>query len=217
MIVNNRNNFDFGNSILINNTYLDIVQEYKYLGYIIDNKFGFFNQLNNVRKKLAQCSYALTRAKKFIPQTGLIHIYNAIGLSHILYNKFIIFNASSNKCKAIITQLSYCKVNISNSMDYNKIFDLNYIIKFYCFIFIYKIWKQNFSKPLKNQILEKPHNINVRNKNIFKPQIKNNFNKLQFSFISSSLWNSLPSDIQCLTSFDKFKSRISEHLCSINI
>ena len=162
-------------------------------------------------------SYALTRAKKFIPQTGLMHIYNAIGLSHVLYNKFIIFNASSNRCKGIISQLSYCKVNIFNSTGFNIMFDINYLIKFYCLLFIFKVHRLNFAKPLKNKILNKPHTINTRNNNFFKPQIKTNFNKLHFSYISSGLWNLLPPDIQNINSFEKFKNCISKHLSEISI
>ena len=45
--MNNKENINFDNKFIINKTYIEIVTSYKYLGFIIDNKLKFKEQVDN--------------------------------------------------------------------------------------------------------------------------------------------------------------------------
>ena len=61
LIINNKKNYNFEHKILIDNSAVEITSEYKYLGFIIDNKLKFSSQKNFILKKLTSSNYALQR------------------------------------------------------------------------------------------------------------------------------------------------------------
>ena len=87
---------------ILNGNALEVVQEYKYLGYIIDNKLTFGMQLNNVIGKIKSCNYMLSRCLSCIPKFSLQLLYNALALSHLIYNKFIFICKSKNSLKPVL-------------------------------------------------------------------------------------------------------------------
>jgi len=56
LVFNNKTTFDFSNSILIKDTYLEVVDRYTYLGYTLDFKLSFKYKLDLIFNKIKSCN-----------------------------------------------------------------------------------------------------------------------------------------------------------------
>ena len=93
----------FDNYFFLNNNTLEIVNEYTYLGYPIDNKLKFKEVINKLSIKLKGCNYMLQRMRPLFPKSVLYLIFNALGQSYLIYYKSILYVLSPNQVKSIKT------------------------------------------------------------------------------------------------------------------
>ena len=83
---NNRNNHtDHANTIKINNTDVQRVNETKFLGLNIDDKLSFRTHIRQTENKTSKGLYALRTAKHFLPKKHLTLIYHALIAPHLTY------------------------------------------------------------------------------------------------------------------------------------
>ena len=215
MVVNGDES-DFINQIQLNGAPLEIVSEYRYLGYVIDSKFKFSSQISKIIKSLSSCNYSLSRAKNFVPKHSMITLYYAIGISHIIYNKFIFIHLSDNKRKKISNKMIHsgaiinnCLLKYVNETDFN----LNFILNYYCFLFLYKVFHTGFSFQLFDFLKVNNHKYNTRKKPLYVIERYNkNICRFGFNFFGPKMWHSLPSNLQSEESLLKFKKLLREHL-----
>ena len=106
----------FIDKILLNGDPLEMVSEYRYLGYTIDDKLKFKSHLKHVANSLSACNSCLSRACNFIPKYSLFTLFNALGLSHILYSRFILLNASKTDKKIIQNKILHSGAIIENCL-----------------------------------------------------------------------------------------------------
>ena len=195
---------------------MKIVDEYRYLGYTLDNKLKFKSQIRNVVNKLSSCNYILARAHNFIPKFYLSILFNSIGLTHILYNKFIFINLSSNQKKKIQLKLYHSGSIIHHCLLKHvsgKVFNFDYILKFYTYIALYKIFTKNYAPQLKHLMKEKTHNHNTRHKSQFFIEYSRcNTSDFNFSLFAAKLWNWLPLSIREIQNIGAFKIELERVL-----
>lgn len=95
MVLNS--NFNDNDKIHINNDNdIEVVNEFKYLGVIFDDKLNFKNNLNYICKKLARKVNFLIRIRKNITKTNAIRIYNVTIKPHFDYCSSILFLNNNN-------------------------------------------------------------------------------------------------------------------------
>ncbi len=67
----------------IENTYIERVKEFDFLGLIINEYLNRKAHINEIANKISECMGILYRLKHFLPISAKLHIYNALILSHL--------------------------------------------------------------------------------------------------------------------------------------
>jgi hypothetical protein len=201
--------------ITIDNNTIEIVEEFKYLGFIIDNKLKFNHQHDHVLKKMASCNGVLAKASPYIPVYSQITLYKAIGLSHILYSKFILISLSPHKL-LLLQKKTSCSERIIKKCIRDKhdpIFNAEKLISYYVYLALQRIIHGGFCPSLKLLVEEKPHTFNTRNKNCFYVHFaRNEAAKKGFWYLAPQMWNRLPAYLRDMPNFGDFKSEMWKHL-----
>ena len=217
LIINNKKNYNFEHKILIDNTAVEITSEYKYLGFIIDNKLKFSSQKNFILKKLTSSNYALQRTKHLLPKNYLINIYYALSISYIIYNKSVLIGMTENQNKSIQHQLLLSGSIIDNSkLKYvrNHMFNLQYQLEYYNYTKFYNILKKNKDTCLYKNFKKLSHSYSTRNKyTTFDPtRFKYKLSTISHKYYAIKLWNSLPKTVSGAQTFLEFQSKLKQYL-----
>ena len=69
----------------INKYSIEQVEQFRYLGVIVDNKLNWNAHIEYVSLKLAQCACIIYKSKKKVPKKLLILIYNSVGAHYLRY------------------------------------------------------------------------------------------------------------------------------------
>ena len=83
LIVNYKESIPF-NQIKLNNCCLEIVDQYKYLGFRIDTKLSFNGQMNHIINKISYCNAVFSRISHFVEKSTLLMIYKSCYTSHFV-------------------------------------------------------------------------------------------------------------------------------------
>ncbi len=69
--------------IKIENTYIERVREFDFLGLIINENLNWKAHMNKIANKFFKSMGILNRIKHFLPISAKLHIYNALLFSHL--------------------------------------------------------------------------------------------------------------------------------------
>ena len=204
VMVINGNKDKFLNKIFLNNIALEVVDEYKYLGYVIDSKLSFKTQVSKISQRIVACNSIMGRCRYFLDRSTLFTIYNSLVVPIILYNKTIII-----KCNKTMKNKLQINLNNSESIIYNCFirecsrnkFNIEKFTEFYILLFIHKYLYMdtpyfNDSLVLSNERLNNLRRPICGNKKICEKSIK---------FFAPQLWNSQNAAIKKELNFNKFK------------
>ena len=72
-------------NILINDIPIPIVDYFRYLGAILDNKLTFSDHISNVAKKISLSVGIISKLRHYAPTSILLKLYYAILHPHLLY------------------------------------------------------------------------------------------------------------------------------------
>ena len=94
-----------------------------------------------------------------------------------------------------------------------KKYDLQFILKFYFLLFVYKVINNKSSFQLKSLFISNSHTYSTRHKNFFIiPHCNTNLLKRNFSCIAPSYWNSLPTFVKTSCSSYQFRINLDHFL-----
>lgn len=79
--------------ILIDDSVIEVVNEIKYLGFIIDRHLKFRGHIDYLCKKIAMKVGVLSRCSRFLTVFGRLTVFNTIILPHYLYSALVIYIA----------------------------------------------------------------------------------------------------------------------------
>lgn len=74
--------------IYINNVKIEYVEEFNFLGIVIDSNVKFKTHADTISKKISKITGIMNKLKNFLPSEALLHIYNALicSLSQLWYS-----------------------------------------------------------------------------------------------------------------------------------
>ena len=75
--------------ILINDIPIPIVDSFRYLGVILDNKLTFSDHISNVAKKVSRSVGIISKLRHYAPTSILLKLYYAILHPHLLYGNIV--------------------------------------------------------------------------------------------------------------------------------
>ena len=80
----------------LNDTIINNVYNYKYLGINLNRKLDFKNHIIKLNNNLSQLQFLISKLSKFIKTNSLIIIYNSIFLLYLNYGNILWGNKFSN-------------------------------------------------------------------------------------------------------------------------
>jgi hypothetical protein len=123
---------------------IDFVDTFNFLGLIIDKNLNWKSHVKVVSNKISKAIGVMVKLKNYVPKSALIHIYNALIMSHLNYG-LIVWNQKSKTLiklqkKAIRTVCNakfnahtsalFKKENLLNFGDMCALVDLKFCFKF---------------------------------------------------------------------------------------
>jgi hypothetical protein len=208
-------------SLIHNNVQIEIVDEYDYLGLIIDKSFKWNKHIDHIIKKISPYIFLLRRLRKFFNPHTLYVIYSSFIISKVTYLNCIWNRASEtslNKInillkKAIKLIHNYPLLHPTNLLYNDKYVSFDTICKRELYITAFKIVnnkiKHNF---IINRSME-IHTYNTRNKdNFYLTLFKTDQQKKNCLYNCLKMYNSLPADLKNIESLILFKKEINRYL-----
>ena len=164
-----RNNHpDFHLNISFQDTSIELVNQFKFLGFHLDSALSLSIHCQHIIAKLNLCSYVLNRCKKFLNRHLLKLIFNSIGLSYINYFAVIAKSCNTSDLNKIEAKYNHCGSIIYNCF-YNSLHHYNWLklkdlLQFMQLSFLFKVIKNGFAPCIADVIVElKDCKYNLRN------------------------------------------------------
>jgi len=203
-------NTNLNASFKIKDKDVEIVTQFKYLGYTIDSNLKFHTHFDKIARSIKISNISLARSRRFIDVKYLLILYRAFVVSHVIYNKYLIRNASRKYYKKI-----YTKILDSGSIIYNchrnnvldQQFNLDCIINYYLGILFHKIINNLAPQSVCHMVPTKNHHHNTR-KDFRAVQLRSRTSKLS---LAANIWefsNNVPPTIMKEPNESSFKAKL---------
>lgn len=114
MVINSRSEINV--NIKVENSVIEVVDSYKYLGVILDNKFDFKENINYVLKKMSKKVGLLGRLRNKLPFNSAVLIYKTIISPHVDYCASMLFMCNKTKIEKLQKVQNRCKCNRRTSI-----------------------------------------------------------------------------------------------------
>lgn len=209
--------------IFINGSKLDIVNEIKYLGVILDNKLKFDSNVSQICKKIGQKLNVLNRLRHELNQNQKLYLYKTIIQPHFMYCPSIIFLANESEISRLQVLQNKCMRQILKADRFTsgddmlkllKLMNVNQLITFRTLIFIFNIIHGLAPQYLSDRILYNQNLIRqLRNKNqILLTNATKTCSQNALFYKGIQLFNSLPEYIKSENSKPKFQKLLSKYI-----
>ena len=210
--------------ISINNSPLEHVSTYKYLGLLLDCSLNWQPHINYVCKKLKQRLGVLKRVRQYLDEATSTLLYNALILPMADYCDTV-YGSCGKTLLAKVERL-LCKggkIILNVPMDTSTRCVLNSLkwltlterITLHRNIMVYKSLKGLAPNYISKNFHKITHSHNTRNSsNLVLPRCKTNMGQQTFQFLGAKDYNALPSALKNSASIDIFKSQVVKHILS---
>lgn len=204
-------------AVKIDNIEIELVNSYKYLGFIVDRQMKFKEHIQYICKKVAKKIGVLSRCSSYLTVESRKLVYNTIILPHFLYGATIIYLAQQNELNRLQKLQNKAMRIILRCNRYTKIEtmlqDLNWLnirnlVKMHTLIFLHKIKLGLMPDYLCTllTVFSQVHNHETRHNNNFYLTHKSKKTAQNSIFFRGLIeYNALPEIIKKLPLINKFK------------
>ena len=210
------------NIISLNDTLINNVYNYKYLGIILDSKLDFKNHIIKLNNKLSQIQFLISKLSKFIKTNSLIIIYNSIFLPYLNYGNILWGNTFSNNTlnTTIIQKKTLRIINKRKFRDHtkelftsNKILRLDKLTYYNTLIYMHKQYYNQLPTNLTKIHTKNNNKYTLRTNKTYTIPISKSTRTINSLLIKGpTLWNLLPTNIQNIKNENLFKKRVQNML-----
>ena len=212
-------------SLKINDTLIENVSIFKFLGVIIDNKLLFKNHVEYILLKINRNIGVINKIKHLLPDKTLLLLYYSLIYSHLYYGNLIwgntyktyltkLYNSQKRVLKAISFRHIINTNDIFNKLGILPIFEIN-IFKSCCYIFkiMYNFDIVDDYLALSLKLATKSIATRISYNFIFKHKsFKNHIQHRNICFYGVKHWNNLPLYVRSCTIFLPFKYKLKTFL-----
>ena len=188
----------------IDNNEIEYVEEFNFLGFVLDKKLGWQGHINMITKKLSKITGVLCRIKHLLPQDVLLTLYNALALPHINYGILLWGHVSDR-----VFKIQKKMVRIISNSRYNahteplfkrlKLLKVIHLCSLHELKFCYKLENNLLPAYFYNSLFIKnsdTHRYNTRRSNSYKiPKMKHAFAKNGLRYKIPAQFNNAPAVI----------------------
>ena len=199
---------------------LDVVDEFKYLGVILDKNLSWKPQIENVKSKILRNFYVLRRTRPFIDRNTAVILYNTMIQSYFDYCNVIWLNPYSAQMKKLQTVQNRALrliLNVDNRHHRRNLYEdlkidcLSVKVKKCLLILIFKLIHHIAPESLCSRITFKENVYDLRNHkcilNLEKP--RSNFMKNSSLYTATRLFNALPENLRIENNINSFTRGIA--------
>jgi hypothetical protein len=205
---------------------LDIVDETKFLGVILDSELTWKNHINYTSKKLSKSIAILSKTKPFFNRQTLLQLYYFFMYPYLIYGNLIWGNASSKilwpvyKLQTIAiriitnTKKGNSTQNLCNQL---RILRLPEIYTYNVTIFMFKYHHKMMPPTLDNLFTKNQqiHQYNTRGASRLRPpKIRTSLADRFITATGVRIWNKLPTTIEATLKIGTFKQKVITSLVS---
>ena len=207
-------------NIHIDGCKLEIVDEFKYLGVILDKHLTWGPQLENVKTKILRNFHVLRRTRPFIDKNIAIVLYNTMVQSYLDYCNVVWLNLNSRQVKQLQTLQNRALrlvLNVDNRYHRRNLYDelnidcIDVRVKKSLLILIFKMIHHIVPEAICTRISFKENLYNLRNHkcilNLDKP--RSSFIKNSSLYNAIKLFNTLPESLRTENDINKFTRGIA--------
>ena len=222
MIFSSRELRDPHKQLSVLGTPLEQVQNFNYLGVVLDQHLTFDGHAKNIIRRVSSKVYQLRRLKKFLSNKAALLVYKNMILPIMEYGDIYLISASAeNMRKLQVLQNRALKCALDKEKRYStlklhkeaKIFKLKHRRKLHLIQHMYKFSQlPNFSgwkgRPSIRTRSSKKKLMKIKTPTVTKFQNS-------MSYRGPKSWNSLPKEIQKEPTFMQFKDRLKCHFTNL--
>ncbi len=206
-------------NVIMNNTKVEKVNCFKYLGVTIDANLKWNDHINNVYRKLCNSLGIMRRIKPFVPQSSLITIYNTMFLPHLDYGLIIWSNCGTthlnkiqklqNTAMRIILSAPF-RTHIKDMLRTLGFMDVRSRISYVIGCMMYKVLNGMAPSYLNDLFknVNSIHSLCTRQSkagDLYIPRCNTNYGKNTFQYKGCILWNVTDRNIRNCNNFMSFK------------
>ena len=202
--------------IYIDNTEIEYVNHFKFLGIRLDDQLSFKHQISHIKGKMATGNHILAMNKKLAPMSIKILIYNSLIKSHIEYGAAIWGpKVTANLLKPLVTIQKKAIRNICNT-PYNshtemlfkktQILKINDQIEYCTLTFCHSIFHRK--APINNLDL---YSVHTNDRPLREDRLDFNINLRIYSlpkYYHPRSWNKISNSLKAETTTKVFKSNL---------
>jgi len=212
-------NIDSLNEITCDCRYIEKVNQYQYLGVVIDSGLTWKWHVDKIQKKLYSGTTALYRIRNVMSMDGKISVYKAL-IESVIRNGVILYGTAADcHLSKIYGQQKRCLDTLigNKTVRYEPI-DLFKGARtltpksFYKYSILVSYFFEHNLRIMNN----KNTSMSLRKLNRLKiPQIRNNFGERLSNYVFPTLMNGLPEHIYAENNFKKFKGLLYDWLLQV--
>ena len=207
--------------LIIRNVPIDVVQNFKFLGVIMDDDINFVANGNAVISKLSRSLGIMRRLYYLTPRSVMLTIYFSLFYSHLTY-AIRIWGSGNVSVVDRITGLQKQAVKLvnGNTLDGDpftlyKLLKFPYVYRYFCVVKLYSILRDGHGYFFnKIMLAQTNHSHWTRGSagdaltNIF---CRTSCSQRNFLYNAIKFWNSLPYNVRSSESEKSFKRNVKNH------
>ena len=203
--------------IRINNTKIEKVKNYKFLGVFIDDKLDWKEQYNYISKKLSRITGIIRKVRPMANKYTLLSIYNALFVPHLYYCAHIWGNTFSSLTD-YINRLQKRILKLITSSSYNvflrenKILNFDHIVKLSSIKVAHRAYYHKLPSNIQKLFL-----INKNTDKFVRFKSRTSRDLFRVRNVSSRQWNLLPIQLtknRCIKSFGR---RVKKYILELKM
>jgi hypothetical protein len=208
----------------LNNMKIERVQEYKYLGLIIDSNLKWSTHIDQIKSKILPIIGILKRIKYTVPTSTKLRIYFSFVQSHLNYLNVIWGSAANIYLSNLKVLQNYALKNIYklnfreptlNVYRIANLPNLNTLRLINLAKFLYKLQNGMIKSDLSLTLNKEIHRYSTRISNAIRiDYARTNFGKFAVLREGIHLYNSIPNYIKEIPNFNSFKQNVRLYFLS---
>lgn len=212
-------------NLILNNTAIERVSVYKYLGFKLDDRLSFTEHVMYVKSKIIPFLSILKRTRYLIPESGLLSIYYAYVHSHLVHlisvwgftTEMMLdrLQVIQNKAIRFVFWREYYQQGLSTDNIYNKhgILKIRQLLKYDTLFTIYKMKRGLIKSNITFTTFSQLHNYSTRGRNDLVLPGSRTTMAYKSLFREGLAWfNMLPTHLKTETRTHQFKKKLKELL-----
>ena len=218
--------------ILINDIPIPIVDSFRYLGVILDNKLTFSYHISNVAKKVSRSVGIISKLRHYAPTSILLKLYYAILHPHLLYGIIIwgstyksylqkLVSLQNKGLRLLTNNFTFHQPFVSVSLLHkqNKILKLSDIYTYEVAIFMHKFCNKKLPITFSKYFCKTDtvHKLRTRQNLACKfaiPRYSTSRLQRSIKYGGIKIWNSISSETRN-SSFKVFKKKYKQCLLAL--